>query len=194
MKIALFGGTFDPPHLAHTKLVQAVLTQKLVDQVWYVPVAIHQQQFSKSDMLAVEHRLAMLELILTDQTKIELFEINSQQPSHTHTTLQQLQKTYPQHQFSFLMGSDQLTKLHLWNCDQDQTCFPAVADEFEYRVYPRAGFSLKLPFPNLKIVTGVEPIKLSSTEIREKISRKESVEDMVAPKVLEYISDHQLYI
>jgi nicotinate-nucleotide adenylyltransferase len=193
MKIALFGGTFDPPHLAHTKLVDAVLEQGLFDQVWYVPVAIHQQQFIKDSMLDVQHRLAMLDLVLVENTRVEKFEINSNQPSHTHTTLRALQEKFPEHQFCFLMGSDQLQKLELWNCEQDVACFPRAADEFEYYIYPRAGYPLDLPFSNLKIIEEVEPIDLSSTDIREMLAAGKSIENVVATAVYEYIQKNNLY-
>lgn len=193
MQIGLFGGTFDPPHLAHTKLVEAVIAQEIFDQVWYLPVAIHQTQFAKLGMSSIEHRLALLELVQTEQTRIEIFEIESQQPSHTHSTLRRLRRRHPSHTFSFIMGSDQLAKLDLWNCDEDAHCFPAAADEFDYYVYPRLGFNDPLPYPNLKMITGVEPIGLSSTEIRQKVAAGQPITDLVSPAVARYISTHQLY-
>lgn len=194
MKIGLFGGTFDPPHNGHTQLVHDVLEQDLFDEVWYVPVGIHQQLFAKNEMTQLDHRLALLQLIVVDRTRIERYEIDSQKPSHTHTTLQALQQLYPEHTFSFLMGSDQLSSLHLWNCDQDDQCFPVAADEFSYYVYPRVGFPIDdLPYDNLKIVTDVKPVELSSTLVRTKLQRGESIQNLVSPSVLAYIEEHSLY-
>lgn len=193
MQIGLFGGTFDPPHLAHTRLVETVIAQGLFDQVWYLPVAIHQTQFAKVGMSSVEDRLALLELVQTADTRIEKYEVESHQPSHTHSTLRRLRRRHPNHTFSFIMGSDQLAKLNLWNCDQDEHCFPAAADEFNYYVYPRAGFDSRLPYDNLKLITGVEPMALSSTEIRHKVVLGEPITDLVSPAVAAYIATHQLY-
>lgn len=193
MQIGLFGGTFDPPHRAHSKLVATVLKQGLFDQVWYLPVAIHQQTFAKSTMSSVADRVAMLELIQNSQTRIERFEIDSQQPSHTHTTLRALQKQYSDHTFNFVMGSDQLAKLHLWNCEVDKQCFPQAADEFKYYVYPRKNYPLTLPYANLHIITDVEPMAISSTEVREAVQNGQPIDHLVEPSVAEYIKQHKMY-
>jgi nicotinate-nucleotide adenylyltransferase len=192
MKIGVFGGTFDPPHIAHTTLVTEVLRKNIFDQVWYLPVAVHQPQFAKN-AVAIDHRLTMLSLIQNEKTRIELFEVESKQASHTHSTLRALQEKYPEYHFSFLMGADQMAKLHLWNCDQDKACFPQAADEFDYYVYPRKGFDLVLPFSNLKVVEDVTPMEVSSTQVREKIMAGESVDTLLEPQVLNYIVENNLY-
>lgn len=194
MKIAVFGGTFDPPHRAHTQLVASVLEQGLFDQVWYVPVFRHQKLFAKEQMTAAEHRLKMLELVQTGATKIETYEIDQAKPSHTHTTLKALSQKYPQDQFSFLMGSDQLPSLHKWNCEQDERCFPQAADEFEYYVYPRAGYPMEpLPFSNLKPISSVEPMDDSSTRVRAAVEQGRDITDLVSQPVADYIEKHSLY-
>jgi nicotinate-nucleotide adenylyltransferase len=193
MQIGVFGGTFDPPHVAHITLVKTVIERGLFDQVWYLPVAIHQSQFAKQGMSSMADRLALLGLVQTEQTRIERYEIESEQPSHTHSTLRRLRRRHPEHTFSFIMGSDQLPKLHLWNCEQDTTCFPLAADEFNYYVYPRAGFDGQLPYPNLKIIANVEPMALSSTEVRQKVAQGRSITGLVTPEVEAYIAAHQLY-
>lgn len=192
MKIALFGGTFDPPHLAHTQMVKTLLDQGRFDQIWFVPVAKHQEQFAK-EMSSVEDRVAMLKIVKLPGTKIETCEIEENRTSHTHTDLKQLNHQHPQHHFSWLMGSDQLVNLHLWNCDQDRQCFPRMADEFDFYVYPRVDFDLELPFDNLKLITDVEPMAVSSTEIRDKVKKGESITGLVDPKIEAYIQDHHLY-
>lgn len=194
MNIAVFGGTFDPPHRAHTTLVATVLDQQLFDQVWYVPVYRHQELFAKDTMSSAQHRLAMLQLVQTYQTKIETYEIDQQQPSHTHTTLRALEKKYPQHTFSFLMGSDQLPSLHKWNCERDTRCFPEAANEFDYYVYPREEYPLQpLPFDNLKPITSVQPMDDSSTRVREAVLHGKSIDDLVSQPVADYIEKHNLY-
>jgi len=192
MHIGVFGGTFDPPHIAHSILVNEVLQKNIFDQVWYLPVKIHQSIFAK-DSLAIDHRLKMLSFIQTDQTRVELFEVDSNQESHTHSTLRALQKKHPNHTFSFLMGADQLPKLHLWNCEQDRQCFPEAADEFKYYIYPRKGYSLDCPYSNFKIIKQVTPMGVSSSEVRAKLADNVSVADLLQPQVLQYIVEKNLY-
>ena len=193
MKIGLFGGSFDPPHLAHQALVTTVLTKGLFDQIWYVPVVIHQPAFAslKADMSRLADRLAMLELIHQPRTRIERYEIDSEQPSYTHRTLRVLASQHPQHTYSFIMGSDQLSKLHLWRCDQDRQCFPQAASEFAYYVYPRVGYLVNLPYPNLRLIEGVAPLALSSTQIRDLVKQGRSITGLVDPGVEQYIQQQK---
>ena len=65
MKIALFGGGFDPPHLGHQFITQTLLERQIVEEVWYVPVKQH--PFGKQ-VSADQHRVAMLKLIKPTDT------------------------------------------------------------------------------------------------------------------------------
>jgi nicotinate-nucleotide adenylyltransferase len=157
-----------------------------------LPVAIHQPQFAKSSS-ELDHRLTMLSFIQTQQTRVELYEVESKQASHTHSTLRALQQKYPEQTFSFVMGADQLPKLHLWNCEQDEHCFPDAADEFEYYVYPRKNVDATLPYSNLQLIQDVTPMAVSSTDIRQKIQAGVSVQELLHPKVWQYIVENNLY-
>lgn len=194
MHIILFGGTFDPPHQAHSQMVQLILDQHLADEVWYVPVGSHHTKFfDTKQMTPVAHRVAMLNLILVPQTKVETFEITSGKPSHTDLTLHTLQARFPELTFSWLIGSDQLAKLHLWIRENGQPTFPSLLEEFDFYVYPRQGYPMTLPHPQLKVVTGVEPMADSSTEIRRLIRAGEPITGLVDPQVEQYIIEHKLY-
>ena len=192
-RILLFGGTFDPPHLAHTQMVQTILDRQLFDEVWYIPVGRHDTLFVKPGMGKVSDRLAMLKMVAIPHTKIETYEIDSGKTSFTHSTLRRLSQLYPESKFSWLMGSDQLAKLDLWDCADEEKCFPKCADEFDYYVYPRAGFPLILPFANLKVIKDVEPMAVSSTAIRSKVKAGQSITQLVSPAVAAYIKEHHLY-
>jgi len=193
MNIALFGGTFDPPHLGHTKLVTEVLAQQLFDEVWYLPVFLHQQRFAKDEMSSWENRLAMLHLVEQKGTRICEFEKTSGKPSFTHLALRELSHQSPADKFSWLMGSDQLTSLSLWKCELHETCFPACSDEFDYYVYPRTGFAMSLPYQNLKVVKNVAPMELSSTQIRNLVKTNKPIKGLVDGKVVSYIEAKKLY-
>lgn len=195
MQIGLFGGSFDPPHLGHQKVVAEVLAlsqanQPLFEQVWYIPVGNH--DFGKQ-LAPAEHRIAMLNLILQPDSRIETWEINQPGTSYTHSTLLEMQSQYPEHSFSWIIGSDQLPSLYKWGCDQEGACFPELLRAFPFYVYPRAGYSMDLPYPELKPLHDVTEVKISSTEIRERIKDKQDISDLVAPQVAAYIAEHGLY-
>ena len=173
-------------------MVKTIFKRHLFDEVWYVPVAVHQPIFTKN-MSSATDRVNMLNLVLTRRARIETFEYDSRQESHTHTTLRALSAKLPEYHFSFLMGSDQLKSLSLWNCEKEKHCFPHMASEYDFYVYPRAGFAMNLPYDNLKIIEDVEPMAVSSTIIREKVKKGESIRDLVDPRVEAYIREHELY-
>lgn len=193
MHIALFGGSFDPPHKGHLKIIQAVLDQNLFDEVWFLPVFEHQARFDKETMSSWRDRLAMLSLVQTAQTRIEKFEKDSGKQSYTHLALRKLSEKYSEHTFSWLMGSDQLASLTYWKCNLHEQCFPACADEFNYYVYPRVGFDLQLPYNNLKLIEHVQPMNISSTQIRDLVKKGEAISGLVSNDVESYIYDKHLY-
>lgn len=191
MHIALFGGSFDPIHLGHQLVVAQVLEHQLFDEVWYVPIGNH--DFGKK-MSSATDRVAMLELILQPRTRIETFEIDSAEVvSYTHVTLEQLQAKYPDHRFSWLIGSDQLASLYKWGCDREVACFPALLDHFSFYVYPRTGYPMELPYPQLIPLTQVKEVAISSTEIRRRCRAGEAITDLVDPQVEAYIKTQKLY-
>ncbi len=199
MKIGIFGGTFDPPHLGHQKVVSEVLRQQLFDEVWYLPVAVHDPQFEKPWMSGARHRLAMLDLVAKwhqeqgERVRIQTLELDENLEGFTHRTLRELARRHPEHTFGFIMGSDQLAKLHLWGCDEEEQCFPAALDEFEWYVYPRGGAPIeRLPFEKLQVVQNVPVIEESSTAIRLQIRKQEPTTHLL-PSVFHYIAQQSLY-
>src|SRR5689334_22148241 len=107
MKICLFGGAFDPPHLGHQRIAAEIIAQNLADEVWFVPVKTH--SFGKP-MTDPQQRLAMLQLIQLPHTKIETYELEQTGVNYTFNTLEALAKRYPEHEFSWVIGSDNLEK------------------------------------------------------------------------------------
>ncbi len=184
MKITLFGGTFDPPHLGHSQIARTLLEQNLADEVWFLPVGEH--AFEKKCSPA-ETRVALLELVLAEHQRIELYEIEQQGMSITYDTLRALSKKYPQHQFAFVIGSDNLEKFHLWHHYQE------MLHAFPFFVYPREGYSLAPLYENMHVLTQVPPVTISSTQIRAAAKSGASLENLVKPAVAEYIAEHTIY-
>ncbi|MBD3250446.1 MAG: nicotinate (nicotinamide) nucleotide adenylyltransferase [Candidatus Pacebacteria bacterium] len=182
MKVTLFGGAFDPPHQGHLQVVQTILKRGLADEVWFVPTYRH--SFDKK-MSPVDQRLKMLELVLVPQTKIETCEIERKGESITYQTLQQLRQLYPEHQFSWLIGSDNLSSFSLWHDYQK------MLQEFEFYVYPRAGYPLEPLYPGMTPLTEVEQVGISSTEIRQKLSLGERIDGLVPEPVRKYLLERK---
>lgn len=187
MNISLFGGAFDPPHLGHTQVSRSLLEEKIADEVWYLPVKNHHFGKNMSDL---SHRLKMLELIIHNEPRIriELYETKQEGINYTYQTMKGLCAQYPQHSFSFVIGSDNLAGYDRW-----LEKHPLLLD-FPFYVYPRAGYLFEPMYPNMTPLKGFATVKVSSTEVREKVKKGESISKLVDPKVEQYIIEHGLYI
>ena len=115
-RIALYGGAFDPPHLAHLFTVVYLLGRADVDAVWLVPTADH--VFGKR-MAPFAAREAMLRTMLdaagiAGQVTICPIETERSGPSRTFDTLTLLAERHPEHRFCWVLGADNLTESHRW--------------------------------------------------------------------------------
>ncbi len=105
MEVAIFGGTFDPPTVAHEAIIQACLTREDIDEVWLMPSGV---RADKPGMRSDDTRLAMLELIMQQYRQTNLtvsdFELKLPRPSKTSTTAKALESAYPKNRFGLSSG------------------------------------------------------------------------------------------
>jgi len=188
MKVTVFGAAFDPPHLGHQKIALSLLEQGLADSVWLLPVKEH--AFGKK--LAPENdRLAMVELlaeILPEKNRVERWELDQKGTSYTYQTLQQLSTHYPEHTFSFVIGSDNLARFHEWQ-DYEQ-----MLEKFPFFVYPRKGFPMSPIRKGMIVLENVEPIEVSSTQVRDLVAKGRGIDHLVPNSIHNFIIRHNLYI
>ena len=199
MKVMLFGGSFNPPHLGHQQMVSAVLKAQLADQLWYLPVGIH--DFAKS-VAAAQHRYHMLQLVLPQvgsqyfgRVRVEDCELRRSGVTRTADTMDYLSSRYPQHQFSFLLGSDNLEKLHLWYDGQGRD-FHYLLDHYQIFVYPRTGYPFQPLYPGLITLDNFPQIEISSSLIRQVLSDPsptDRLDQLLDSAVIKYIKQHKLY-
>ena len=199
MKVMLFGGSFNPPHLAHQQIAKTVLKAGLADQLWYLPVGKH--DFIK-EVVPAKQRLEMLELILPkagepfyEEMRIEDCEIRYFKTSYTATTLDYLSARYPQHQFSFLMGSDNLAKFHLWY-DQLGRDYRYLLKHYPIYIYPRVNFPLKPLYKNMISLSQLKAVAVSSTQVRKALSggdKQVSLKHLLDQRIINYIRKQHLY-
>ena len=187
MKIAIFGGAFDPPHNGHQQIVLELLRQQLADQVWLVPVKNH--PFAKI-VTPDQHRLAMLKVLAPDERRIKInqFELEQEGISYTYKTLRAFSQVHPNQQFSFVIGSDNLIGFKKW--DQSDK----LIDSFPFWVYPRQGYPLELLQSNMTVMEGVREVDVASTDVRQAIRAGELIEKLVPVPIAAYILKHQLYL
>ena len=200
MKILVFGGTFNPPHLGHQLMIEQAMSNPLsdglvYDQLWILPVGRH--SFAKN-FVSTKDRLAMLELMmdsilqknpqLQGKIIIEKYELEHEQESQTFVTLEALAKQYPEHQFSFLIGSDNLAKFHLWHDHK------LMLKKYIFYVYPRNSFAFSPFYEGMQALESFPAMEVSSSKVRAALANHSSLRELLDVKVINYIKEKQLYV
>ncbi len=193
-RVGIFGGAFDPPHLAHRELLQAALSELKLDALHVVPTG--QAWHKPRPLSAAVHRLAMLQLAFADQPQIiiDTQEIDRAGPSYTLDTLQHMATQEPNAELFLIMGDDQAAALTTWRDWQEilQLATICVADRKDTTRAMGLFDAEKLTskrFLHLKMPA----MPISATQIRTAISCGKPVSALVQAAVARYIADHHLY-
>ncbi len=191
MRIGIYGGSFNPIHKGHTELAASIVRQGLVDELWLLVSPLNPlKQGETSDIAEYEHRLSMARLATEDieGVKVSDFERNLPLPSYTITTLGELHKAYPEHEFVLVIGADNWERFPRWYHAQE------IIDTYSILIYRRPGCEMDetlLP-PSVQVVD--TPLyDISSTEIRESVKKGRMPLKWVDRKVATYIRVHHLY-
>ena len=191
MKVGLYFGTFNPIHVGHLIIANHIVENSDLDQLWMV-VTPHNPLKKKSGLLADYHRLQMVHLATEEYDKIipSDIEFKLPQPNYTVNTLTHLQEKFPQHEFSLIMGEDNLKSLKKWKN------YEVILNDYQLYVYPRISTD-EVPeefvsHPNIHKVNA-PIIELSSTFIRNSIKEQKNVKPMLDAKVWEYINHNLFY-
>jgi nicotinate-nucleotide adenylyltransferase len=174
---AVFGGSFDPPHVAHVLAAAYVLAAHGVARVLVTPTAAH--AFGKR-LASFEDRLRMCELAFAPLRDVELCTLESSlpQPNYTLTTLQALAERYPDVQLRLVLGTDLKAETHAWH---DFESIRSLAPPLWVSRQGHEGD----PEPALP--------DISSTEVRRRVLAGESTTGLLSPLVADYIREHGLY-
>jgi nicotinate-nucleotide adenylyltransferase len=180
MRVALFGGSFNPPHVGHQLLALYVLETAEVDELWFVPCWKH--PFDKT-LEAFAHRLRMTELAAAALgPRARVSDVESKlggEKSRTLLTIKGLQAQFPQHEFRLVIGADLEPELPFWYGAEE------LRRSVKLVVVGRGGYPGHFP---------VSMPMVSSTEIRNCLRAGNSVQGMVCASVLAYIREHALYV
>ncbi len=204
MKIGVYGGTFNPPHLGHLTAARAVFDLLKLDKLLLVPAGLPPHKALPAGSPTAEQRLEMTRLAaerlgLGDRVQVLDLELRRQGKSYTADTLSQIRELHPEAELWLLMGTDMFLTLQTWHepeaifalagiaafgrTEEDTEELFSVQREYLYRTYPDARiFTLTIP--------GV--VDISSTELREQLSEDRGA-NLLAPAVYGYILREGLY-
>lgn len=193
-RVGVYGGAFDPPHLAHLALAQAAVTQLQLDALHIVPTG---QAWHKARALSsAAHRLAMAELAFAGLARVQVDaqETQRQGPSYTVDTLLALGQRYPQAQLFLIIGTDQARALPTWQrwqtllsvatiCIADRAVKSPASSQNDLEPLAQPQF-LRLELPLMP---------QSSTDIRQRAASGLGISHLVPDPIARYIAQHQLY-
>lgn len=196
MKLAMFGGSFDPVHNDHVGLCKTMIETADLDKVVVFPAAC--SPFKEETQTADFHRLNMCKLAFEDESRVEVsdFEISKGGKSYTVDTLEFLRKKYPDAELYLITGADAFLTLPAWHKAEEIFSLAHIltvvrgndsidilkSKSEEYKCY-NAKFTL------INILIG----SVSSTKIREAIETGQDVSAFLPLKVEEYIKENGLY-
>ncbi|MFP9097474.1 nicotinate (nicotinamide) nucleotide adenylyltransferase [Flavobacterium sp. RHBU_24] len=191
MKIGLYFGTFNPIHAGHLIIANHMAEYSGLDQVWLM-VTPHNPLKKKSTLLDDHHRLQMVFLATEEYPKLKPSDIEFRlpQPNYTVNTLAHLQEKFPTHEFSLIMGEDNLNSLHKWKN------YEVLLQNHDIYVYPRINTEVISP----EIATAARihridapVIEISSTFIRNSIKEGKNVRPLLPEKVWQYVTHNLFY-
>lgn len=181
-------------HNGHLALAENARKALGLDEVWLLPVS--QQPLKSAASASSRDRSAMCGLATGGKPWLAVCDVETRTkgPSYSVDTLRQLSASHPKAEWYFIAGSDAVAQIMEWKQPL------ALLDMCQIAVVERGGTSwsdLEVALPKA-VLTGlirlqVPTVEVSSTEIREKLARGESIDRLVPPAVAEYVQSHKLY-
>jgi len=217
-QIGLLGGTFDPVHNGHLAVAQNVRQALGFDSIWFIPAALPPHKAGHADGQTISsftHRLAMLEIATAETSSFVVSAIEAKRtaPSYSIDTIKIL---IPQigdlADLFFIIGADAFLEINTWKRYKELASLvsfvvisrPAyspdevsnvIRQNFDGYIYNQFNETWSSPKDRKAfILQHMEPVPISSTDIREKVKNGKDITGLVLPAVEEYIKKQGLYI
>lgn len=190
MRLGVFGGSFNPPHLGHLLVAEQAREALTLDRILWMPAST--SPLKSAPNASPQDRLRMVEIAVAGNPSFQVSKVELERGglSYTVDTLQHLRDTQSS-ELVLIIGADSLMSFGKWREPERILSMATVV------VYPRPGYPIDALSPELKrVVTLLETplVDISSTSIRERCRDGRSVRYMVQPGVLDYITGNKLYV
>ncbi|GAK11434.1 nicotinate-nucleotide adenylyltransferase [Geomicrobium sp. JCM 19039] len=189
-KIGIFGGTFDPVHIAHLILAEQALNECSLDEVWFMPANTppHKKHEGMADG---KDRAHMVELAIQHHPQFKLLrlELARTGPSYTVDTIENLLQIYPNEQFYFIIGGDMVKSLERWHQ------IDRLRDMVRFIVTDRPDYVLEKGehISEAMVYIHVPQMSISSSDIRSRIKKQQSIRFLIPEEVRSYVEENRLY-
>ena len=182
-KIGIYSGSFNPVHIGHLALANYLCEFEGVDEVWFL-VTPHNPLKEQGELMDDEQRLRLVQLAVEGYPRFRAsdFEFHLPRPSYYIHTLEALRRSYPDTEFTLIIGSDN------WLCFDRWFEAKRIVSEFGLLIYPRPGFEVDeamLP-PHVRMVHA-PCIEVSSTFVRQALRQGKDVRFFLPAKVYDEV-------
>ena len=189
-KIGLFFGTFDPIHNGHLRIAKYITEEKLAHKVWLVVTPENPIKL-RSKISSFNHRFNMAKIATEKYDNImpSDLEVNLKKPNYTIDTLEYISNKLKDIEFSLIIGEDNYKIFDTWKD------YKKILSNYKIFIYPRKGTLKENPHiinENAMYIGGPR-IDLSSTNIRNIVSKNSDPKNLISAKVMEYINSNKLY-
>ena len=196
-KTGILGGSFNPPHLGHLQIAEAVYREFGLSEVLLLPLGTPPH---KRDIAPKEARREMGRMLVQAGEGLALCTMELEREVYTYTvdTLSALHKAYPERVFYYIIGTDTLFQLESWRN------FREVFRQTEFVCVPRPGdareavldkiTAMRRDYQKEILLASAAGPDISSTEVRERVARGQSTEGLLLPEVRSYIDQERLYV
>jgi len=199
-RLGIFGGSFDPPHLAHLRVATSACDHLDLDRILWIPAGLppHKQDQKLTD---TDHRVAMTAMMVQEDSRfeIDLRETRIQGPAYSVTTLTSLRNENPSARLYLILGEDQLRDFASWRQPEEILSLSHLlcyhrSESREGGHYAAEDAAGEIIAEDQVTWLPGDPVAISSTDIRDAVGRGESVKSLVSPGIEAYIKSNGLYL
>lgn len=180
MKLGIYIGSFNPPHIGHIDITNYLLHNKIVDKILIVPTLNY---WNKNNLIDIKHRINMLKLIENDKIKIDT---KNNKYIYTYELMRKLKEEYKKYELYLIIGADNIIEFDKWKNYEELLNYKIIImnrDNIDIYKYIK-----KYNTNNFIVINDYKSIKISSTEIRNNLN-----EEFLDKKILKYIKRNKLY-
>lgn len=182
-KIGFFGGSFNPPTIAHLEIVNLAIEKFDLDKVVVIPMG---DKYEKPELIAFKYRYEMLIKMFENNNKVEISKAqeNQEKRSYAIDSFKTIDENYKFDEKYFIMGLDNFINIDNWK-DSEKL------KKYNYIVFNRNNKNIIKNYKNVKFLNVFKNI--SSTEARNKLKSRENVENILTKEIIEYVLEKELY-
>ena len=203
MKIGIYGGTFNPPHLGHLEAARTAVKVLELDKLLLIPAAIPPHKELPENTPTADHRLAMTELtadalLMPGVTEVSDMELVRGGKSYTSDTVSAVHEKYPEAELYLLMGTDMFLTFQNWHDPEviarmaGICAFGRTEQDGEELFAPQREYLSRKFGAHITTITLPGLVDISSTRLRE-LLREGKGREFLLPSVYGYILMHRLY-